>query len=428
MNISKDLKELIDANVISTEAADKIDSYYKSKESTSANKLFIVFGVLGALLVGLGVILILAHNWDNLSKIVKTTLAFIPLIISQLLCLFTLLKKNESATWRESSSVFLFFSVGASILLISQIYNIPGDIASFTITWMLLCLPLVYLMKSSVTSLLYIVGITFYAGKVGYWSYPKIESYTYWLLLLLIVPHYYLLIKNKPKSNSLIFHNWFIPLSILSGLGTLANNFEELMFVAYLCLLGIFYLIGNSNFFNGQKLRNNSFLILGSLGTISILLSLSFSWYWDELLKNEFIFSNINDFIEIIAVIILFSTAIVLLMKQFKKEHLKQTTFIEFVFLIFTISFLIGLKSSLPIILMNLVVFTIGILTIRKGEQKNHLGILNYGLIIITALVICRFFDTDLSFVLRGLLFISVGAGFFITNYWMLKKRNRNEK
>ena len=33
----------------------------------------------------------------------------------------------------------------------------------------------------------------------------------------------------------------------------------------------------------------------------------------------------------------------------------------------------------------------------------------NYGLIIITALVICRFFDTDLSFVLRGLLFISVG-------------------
>ena len=92
MNISKDLKELIDANVISTEAADKIDSYYKSKESTSANKLFIVFGVLGALLVGLGVILILAHNWDNLSKIVKTTLAFIPLIIGQLLCLFTLLK------------------------------------------------------------------------------------------------------------------------------------------------------------------------------------------------------------------------------------------------------------------------------------------------------------------------------------------------
>ena len=115
-------------------------------------------------------------------------------------------------------------------------------------------------------------------------------------------------------------------------------------------------------------------------------------------------------------------------MKQFKKEHLKQTTFIEFVFLIFTISFFIGLKSSMPIILVNLVIFSIGILTIRKGEQKNHLGILNYGLIIITALVICRFFDTDLSFVLRGLLFISVGAGFFITNYWMLKKRNRNEK
>lgn len=67
-------------------------------------------------------------------------------------------------------------------------------------------------------------------------------------------------------------------------------------------------------------------------------------------------------------------------------------------------------------------IFIIGILTIRKGAKKNHLGVLNYGLLIITALVICRFFDTDLSSIIRRLLFVSVGIGFFLTNYWMLKK------
>jgi hypothetical protein len=42
-------------------------------------------------------------------------------------------------------------------------------------------------------------------------------------------------------------------------------------------------------------------------------------------------------------------------------------------------------------------------------------------------LAVCRFFDTDLSFIIRGLLFVTVGIGFFATNYWMIKKRKANE-
>jgi hypothetical protein len=46
-------------------------------------------------------------------------------------------------------------------------------------------------------------------------------------------------------------------------------------------------------------------------------------------------------------------------------------------------------------------------------------------LLIITALIACRFFDTDFSFVVRGLVFIGVGVGFFATNYYMIKKRKK---
>jgi len=52
-----------------------------------------------------------------------------------------------------------------------------------------------------------------------------------------------------------------------------------------------------------------------------------------------------------------------------------------------------------------------------------HFGILNYGLVIITALIFCRFFDTNMSFVIRGLLFVLVGVGFFAANYVMFKKQ-----
>jgi hypothetical protein len=39
------------------------------------------------------------------------------------------------------------------------------------------------------------------------------------------------------------------------------------------------------------------------------------------------------------------------------------------------------------------------------------------------ALILCRFFDTDMSFVIRGILFLIVGLGFFLANYWTLKQK-----
>jgi len=44
-------------------------------------------------------------------------------------------------------------------------------------------------------------------------------------------------------------------------------------------------------------------------------------------------------------------------------------------------------------------------------------------LILIAALAISRFFDSELSFVTRGLGFILVGAGFLVANILLFKKR-----
>lgn len=423
----KDIPELVKAGVISEETADKIRAFYQAKEGQSNHRLFIVFGVLGAILVGLGMVLIIAHNWDELSRMTKTGLAFLPLFLGQGLCGYVLLRKQDSVAWRESATAFLFFAVGAIISLISQIYNVPGNISSFLLTWMLLCLPLVYVMKSSIASLLYLIGITSYAVETGYWSYPYSESYLYWLLLLTILPHYYLLYKEKPQSNFMIFHNWLIPLSVIITLGTVANGLGEFMFIAYISLFGLIYLIGELDFFTKQRPRSNGYKILGFLGTIILLLILSFSEFWEDLRGEDFSFNAVISSPEFLASAILSLSAAGLLSLQLKNKSLKDIKPIALVFILFIIIFMIGLSSSLSVVLINLLVFAIGILTIREGAKLDSLGILNYGLLIITALVVSRFFDTDLSFVIRGALFVSVGIGFFATNYWMLKKRKPND-
>lgn len=428
MSILKDLSNLVKAEVITEETAEKIKNHYKNNGDSSVNRLFVVFGILGAILVGLGIILIIAHNWDELSRTTKTIFAFLPLVIGQVLCGYALIKKNDSLAWRESASAFLFFGVGASISLVSQVYNIPGDLSSFTLTWMLICLPTVYVMNSSLTSLFFIVGITYYAVEMGYWSYPSKEPYLYWLLLLFALPHYYLLFKKRAKSNFMVLHNWVVPLSILIVLGTLADKEAELMMIAYFSLFGLFYLIGNLDFFAQQKARSNGYKLLGSLGMIILLLALSFSEIWEDLRRQEYLFNEIIVAPEFVASAIISVLAGWMFYLYQKNKSIESIEPLAPMFMVFVVTFIIGYHFSFAVILINLYVLALGILTIRDGAEKNHLGILNYGLAIIAILVICRFFDTDLSFVIRGILFMLVGVGFFATNYWMLKKRKTNEQ
>ncbi len=427
MTILKELDELTGAEVITVETAERIRNHYKLKGQNSGNKLFIVFGILGAILIGLGLILIIAHNWDDLSKNTKVVFAYLPLIIGQVFCGYTLLKKADSSAWREASSAFLFFAVGSSIALISQVYNISGDLPSFLLTWMLLCLPIVYLLRSSIASLLYIAGISYYCWESNYFfsfSHSE-ESYHYWWLLLLIIPHYYGLVKNRPDRNFTVFHNWLIPLSLTICLGSVSKQNGDLMYVVYMSLFGLFYLIGSSDVFSNMKRNVNGYLVIGSLGTTQILLNLSFDHFWKRLTEYPSMSDNWKSSPEFFAVIILTLGATLLLIWQNRKgiTHIHP---MKVIFLIFICIFMLGgVSPTSAIAMVNLLIFATGVMIIRNGVRADHLGILNYGLLTITALVICRFFDSHMSFVIRGLLFVLVGVGFFVTNYLMLKKRKK---
>ena len=423
------LPELVKADIISEKTADNIRDFYRHKEEASPNRLLIVFGALGAILTGLGIILIIAHNWDELSRTTKTLFSFLPLVMGQALCAFVLLKKRKQVAWRESTAIFLFFAVGASISLISQVYNIPGNLSSFLLTWMLLCFPLIYIMRSSVTSLLYVVGITYYACETGYWAYPSSTPYLYWLLLLLAIPHYYLLWKHKPESNFTVWHHWFVPLSVIITLGTWATSSEELMFVAYLSLFGGLYLIGKTDAFNAQKLMYNGYRILGAGGILALLLFLSFDEFWNHLYEEKLSFAGVITTTEFFVALLLSLAATVLLYRAHQRTSWKEVELMEVVFLIFILTFLIGLFTPvLPVVMMNILVLLLGITTLRQGARMHHLGVLNYGLLIITALIICRFFDVNLSFVVRGILFVLVGVSFFLANYQMLQKKKALEE
>jgi uncharacterized membrane protein len=423
--ILKDLSDLVMAQVITEETAEKIKSHYSSLPSQSSNRLFIVFGILGALLVSMGVVLIIAHNWDLLPKPIKLSIGLLPLLLGQLTAGYLIVKKSESKAWIEGTATFLFIAIAISISIVSQVYNIEGNFGRFLLVWMGLSLPIIYVLRSSMASLLYISGITWYACEVAYFNYPHGHAWWYWLLFALVLPFYYVeFIQKGLKNNFFYFPSWLLALSLTVCLGVFIDANGELIMIAYMCLFSGYVIMSEMEAFDTGRVISNAYLVVGSLGVIISLLMLSFDFYWDELADSSP--ENTLEGIELIVAIVGTLMAGVLLFLHLRNRSLNEVNSKAFAFIIFIALFFVGMNAPTAAqLLINLLILLFAVHTIRRGAHRNHLGILNYGLLIITALVLCRFFDTDFSFVVRGLLFISVGIGFFAANFYMIQKRKK---
>ena len=415
--LERQLTELLEANIITSETAQKISTFYTQKDNAKPNRLFAIFGVLGALLSGLGIILIIAHNWDDMTRTLKTILAFLPLLIGQIACLYSFIKKKSNA-WIESSATFLILAVGATISLVSQIYNIPGNLSGFLLVWAAITAPLMYLLRSKLALILHLILITYYACETGY-SYKGDVPWWYVVMFAWVIPYYIKLQKSEPKSNMAGVLNWLIPLSPIIVLGAFTDG-DTLAFLTYLALFGLLYNLGQLPLFKHQKLRRNGYTIIGSLGTVFLLMTLTFEWFWKDAT------SEMNSERDILITIILFLAGIAVLGYLYFKKHIQNFNLFQYAFLIIGLLYLTkDIGHIHGIILTNILVGVLGLFAVRIGIEKNSYGILNYGLLIITILIICRFFDTDLDFIFRGILFISVGAGFFFANYLLLKKQRK---
>lgn len=347
-----------------------------------------------------------------------------PLLIGQVF-IGVSITKNKSLAWKEASGTFLFFAIGACIALISQIYNIPGNLNSYLLTWTLLSLPLVYLLRSKALLLLCLVFATYYACNFGYAYLSKANSpWWYLILIVALIPFYLKWLQTEKRSNALSVFHWLFPLSFTIVLGAFTisnNNFGYLM---YVILFGLFYNIGRLPYFISQKLRRNGYLIIGSLGTVITLLLASFKWLWTDVNRDGFVFN----YQELSIIAVLFITTLVFFYRSYFKLKPSSLSLFQIVFIVFAgLFFLSYANTTTPVILTNILLFVLGLNAVQIGVKTVHFGVLNYGLLIITALVVCRFFDTDMSFVLRGLLFVSVGIGFFATNYMMLKKQKAKQ-
>ncbi|MBP5698465.1 MAG: DUF2157 domain-containing protein [Alphaproteobacteria bacterium] len=142
---AKKLDKLVAAGIISAEQRQQILDFDKDKNSGFAAKLL---SILGIFIIGVGVISIIAANWDGISDTIKLFVMFLMLFGSGMLAFYW--DKNGMTEKAEKMLVGLFLLSGAAIGLIIQVYQLSGGKwYNVLLVWCLVTLPLLFALKKS---------------------------------------------------------------------------------------------------------------------------------------------------------------------------------------------------------------------------------------------------------------------------------------
>jgi hypothetical protein len=410
------LPDLVVQGVLTEETAEQLRRHYGKSDGTTGKRWAVVlFGILGGVLIGGGVILLLAHNWDELTRPLRAVLSFLPLLSAQALALFVITRKSQSTAWREAVGAYWTLTLGASIGLVAQTYNISGNFAGFMLTWVLLTLPCVYLLQASLAAALYSVGVTIWAVDV---SDMNGRPMWFWALASLIMPFFLLRLRRDRHHPGIALVGWTLSICVCIATGFMPGRESKHTWVdAYALVLPMLYVGGLLAFDSERSLWKRPFQIVGGKGLVIFLLVLTFEDSWRH-------WYDATGWLALGLWIGLPLAAIVLsalCLRRAKPWHVCVACAPAVVMLGKILRQELGATAAMT--LFNVYLAAIGTVTMIAGLRTPRLGTVNVGLGVLAILIIARFFDSNLSFVVRGVAFIVVGSGFLATNLLLTRHK-----
>jgi uncharacterized membrane protein len=412
----EELPGLIGNGVVTSEEAEKLRRHYGEVETGGGRRwAMIVFGVLGGALIGAGIILLLAHNWEELSRPVRAVISFLPLVIAQALALAVLAKWPGSAAGREGVGTFWTLAIGASIALVAQTYHIGGDFPAFMLTWSLAALPVVYVLRCSTAAMLFWVGVTTWAGNV---TWVQRNEVWFWPVAALAVPHLWMMARENRYRPRVGLMLWVLAGCTAVGIGfSLDHGAGRVWVPVFTSYFAVLYILGELWFDEGRSFWQRPLQTVGALGVLVLAIALTFEDVWDHVLRRR-------DWLALLktTLIIWPLAALGLWAWMWKRRNVVALLFGGLPVL-GVIGTVLGDAGVIVLILANLYVLGLGVALIWLGIRDQRLAVVNLGMLVISALIIARFFDSEMPFVLRGLAFIGVGIGFLVTNMVLVRKK-----
>jgi uncharacterized membrane protein len=402
LGIADESKRWVELEIIDDDAREKILALYHKKRPTIP--ISVLFAVLGTLLLGLGVILIFATNWENIPRNLKLCVSFVPMIIAMGVFLFTLIKKRDSAAFREGAALGLTLSIFANIALIDQIFQIPSDTLTYLRICMFLSLPAIYLLDAKSPAAIYVICATVSGFAISLpfalLSAAAIAPFLIWQIM-------------KTNQKTVI---WY--LSLLSGtlLAFLVYKISTGWYASGITVLAcaVFLLALDALIVRQKKIVG--FMPLTPLSYLMIIFMLMISSFRGTGIYTPPFFGSES-------LILLFAAVILYAAVRFYKQRIEIKAADALV-----LCALLGFP--LHWLWSNVLLAVLSIWFIAVGVRNLNIKVVNYGMLLLIFLIAMRFFDSGLGLMERGVAFIVIGLGFILANLLLYRKRKmaRHEK
>jgi len=382
----KQIKQWLKNKTITQKQAKKMlaeTAQYKKEERS--NKVIIAISTIGAILLGIGAVLFVASNWNAISSLGKVML----LLLSTFGAYFAgyQLKYQKQNLPRVGGSLLFLGALlfGATVILITQIYNINANNHILILIWLIGILPLVYALKSmpiaGLASLLYFLWLgLFFSPTNTWWFMGVLGPVTFVLFIVAAV--------------------------MLFAIGGLHYIYKELSDVARM------------------------YRIAGLKILMVMLFLLTFEWFS----RSSYFFDRYAEVptqvitgVISLAVIAIIITVINWFFNTSKKISKFEGPGSIGMIVLALIFFYYPSSTSIYVIIFNVVLaFMIGIL-IYMGYHREDMKLVNIGTFWLSAFIVVRYFDWFWNLLPKSIFFL-VGGFILVLGGIALEKKRRQLK
>lgn len=403
----------------------------KLEESVKTNKtLYMVFSIVGSLFVGIGLIVLLVALWDEFPNIAKASISFIPMLLGQVVAVYTYIKKFDKTPWREGASIIWSLGVTATIGLLSMVLELHLGALICLLIDAILILPIMYFFKV-VSPLVLFFGYSV-AGAVGvadlfYSEYLAVAAVV--VLTGLGVLYAYLNRKEFADDMRSEYTQWICVLGSIAASFTVCYALESGYLTLPLALAVCIYLL------NKNDSWSTPFYPVGMLGvTISSVVSsmVCINSYYESgkfFVDDAFsiLFSVENILIIVLSAVVL-SIGFIIGEKSFDTNRYQSAVCFLGAGSVLVSAFSVIVENLMFIgLILFALSFAQGIVLIIKGASEKSYFSLNVGLLILLSLMFFLLWSVDLGMVTVGLMFLISGSSLFGANFYISKKIKKEQ-
>jgi uncharacterized membrane protein len=389
---------------------------------------------LGSILIGLGILLFVASNWDKLGRSVKISIIFAVISIFNLAGFYFRCIKKEFPGLGEGFLLIGAFSFGAGIWLIAQIYQIHYNFSAGILFWIIGILPLAFMYRSWI--ILVLSSILSFIWLFSYFSYyQNRHGYGFFILAGILLILCYL--RRQSFSLFIVIFTlalWLVRFWVLTHLQISAFSAENIL-MPQLLLVAIYggfgFLLYALGIWHQRGARWMSFSFLYKfLGILFITLpaySLTFSHHYYKYS------SFVVPLKAIFLIIVLFSAPLILLYSLYRssvesgesKEIRLVFCFLLLQIIVFSLSVAFARFTSLG---YNIILLFIVLIFMYLGFLRRSEGVFRLSIAIFFLDILSRYFDILWKMMPRSFLFMLGGLVLIFGALFVNKKRKDIEK